>query len=109
IDTENARNAERSFDDSLRSQRSLRSTPSYLDNVPGTPLAGTVTEVEMADDDEMDDMTVVPLPSEEDEAERERIRRSNDRDQELEREGKPARHNQGYDEAADGTPAPDIE
>jgi hypothetical protein len=63
----------------------------------------------MAEDDEMDNMTVVPLPGEEDEAERERIRRSNDRDQELEREGKPARHNQGYDEAADGIPAPDIE
>jgi len=72
----------------------------------GTALAGVVAEVEMA---ENDDMTVVPLPSGEDEEERKRIRRSNDRDQELEREGRPARHNQGYDEAADGVPEPDIE
>jgi hypothetical protein len=59
----------------------------------------------MADNDE----TVVPIPGEEDEAERERIRQSNDRDQQLEREGKPSRHNQGYDQAADGVPAPEIE
>ena len=65
----------------------------------------------MADsNDELDDLTVVPLPSSETEAEHERIRASNDRDQKLEREGKPSRHNRGYDEAADGisTP-PDIE
>jgi hypothetical protein len=62
-----------------------------------------------ADDDNTDDMTVIPFPGGEDDAERKRIRQSNDRDQELEREGKPARHNQGYDEAADGIPAPDIE
>ena len=62
----------------------------------------------MAEDD-VDDMTPVPMPGEEDEAERKRIRRSNDRDQDLERQGKPARHNQGYDKAADGTPEPEIE
>jgi hypothetical protein len=56
-----------------------------------------------------DDMTVVPLPSTETDAERERIRKSNDRDQELERKGERSRHNAGYDEAADGTPAPEIE
>ena len=56
-----------------------------------------------------DDMTTVPLPSSETQSEHDRIRRSNDRDQRLEREGKPARHNRGYDEAADGKPEPDIE
>jgi hypothetical protein len=57
-----------------------------------------------------DDLTVVPIPSSETESEHERIRKSNDRDQELERKGKPSRHNRGYDEAADGiVPAPEIE
>jgi hypothetical protein len=60
-------------------------------------------------DDELDDMTVVPLPSSESESEHERIRASNDRDQKLEREGKTSRHNRGYDEAADGKPAEKIE
>jgi hypothetical protein len=56
-----------------------------------------------------DDMTVVPIPGEDNDAERRRIRKSNDRDQELEREHKPSRHNQGYDEAADGKPAPALD
>lgn len=57
-----------------------------------------------------DDITVVPIPSSETPAEHERIRKSNDRDQRLEREGKVSRHNQGYDEAADGpVPPPEIE
>lgn len=60
-------------------------------------------------DDELDDMTVVPIPSSETEEEHARIRSSNDRDQKLEREGKVSRHNRGYDEAADGQPAPAIE
>ena len=56
-----------------------------------------------------DDLTVVPIPGE-DEDEAERIRKSNDRDQEMERHGERSRHNQGYDEAADGkAPAPEIE
>ena len=65
----------------------------------------------MADsNDELDDLTVVPLPSSETEEERERIRASNERDQKLEREGKPSRHNRGYDEVADGkTSTPEIE
>ena len=46
-------------------------------------------------------MTVVPFPSGETEAEHDRIRASNDRDQKLEREGKVAPHNRGYDEVAD--------
>ena len=54
----------------------------------------------MANDDK--DVTVVPIPASETEAEHERIRKSNDHDQRLEREGKVARHNRGYDEAADG-------
>ena len=59
---------------------------------------------------EDDDMTVVPIPGEDDEEERQRIRKSNDRDQEMEREGKPSRHNRGYDEAADGVaPPPKID
>ena len=47
---------------------------------------------------------VVPIPGEDDEAERRRIRHSNDRDQRAEQRGERAPHNQGYDEAADGTP-----
>jgi hypothetical protein len=61
----------------------------------------------MADED--DDLTVVPLPTGETEEEHQRIRSSNDRDQQLEREGRPSRHNRGYDEAADGIPTPEIE
>ena len=60
----------------------------------------------MAEQDE--DLTPVPLPSSETQTEHDRIRRSNDRDQELEREGKIAPHNRGYDEAADGPTAPPI-
>jgi len=60
-------------------------------------------------DDELDEMTVVPLPASETEEEHKRIRSSNDRDQQLEREGKVSRHNRGYDEAADGVPTPEIE
>jgi len=57
-----------------------------------------------------DDVTVVPIPSSETPAEHERIRQSNDRDQKLERQGKVSRHNQGYDEAADGVaPPPEID
>jgi hypothetical protein len=59
--------------------------------------------------DELDDLTVVPLPSGETEEEHKRIRSSNDRDQQREREGKPSRHNQGYDEAADGKGMPKVE
>ena len=61
----------------------------------------------MADNE--DDMVVVPIPSSETDEERDRIRESNDRDQQQERQGKLAPHNQGYDEAADGVPAPSIE
>ena len=61
-------------------------------------------------DDELEDMTVVPLPTGETEAEHDRIRASNDRDQKLEREGKLSRQNAGYDEAADGPlPTPKVE
>ena len=59
--------------------------------------------------DELDEMTTVPIPSSETEAEKERIRSSNDRDQQHEREGKSSRHNKGYDEAADGAPHPEVE
>jgi hypothetical protein len=60
-------------------------------------------------DDELEDLTVVPLPSSESEAEHERIRSSNDRDQKLEHEGKQTRHNRGYDEVVKGAPTPEIE
>lgn len=61
-------------------------------------------------DNEDDNLTVVPIPGSETQAEHDRIRKSNDRDQALEREGKPSRHNRGYDEAADGlVPDPEIE
>jgi hypothetical protein len=59
--------------------------------------------------EENDDVTVVPMPGSESPAEHDRIRKSNDRDQELERDGKPSRHNRGYDEAADGPKTPEIE
>ncbi len=59
--------------------------------------------------DELDDLTVVPMPTGETEAEHQRIRSSNDRDQKLEREGKVAPHNRGYDQAADGPVTPTIE
>ena len=57
---------------------------------------------------ELDDLIVVPMPTGETDTEHNRIRSSNDRDQELEREGKVAPHNRGYDEAADGLPTPEI-
>jgi hypothetical protein len=66
-------------------------------------------ELTMADD-EREEFTVVPIPSSETEEEHKRIRESNDVDQKLEREGKEARHNRGYDEAADGRhPEPKLE
>lgn len=55
-----------------------------------------------------DDVMVVPIPGEENEAERKRIRKSNDQDQAKERRGERPRHNQGYDEAADGPSPPEI-
>lgn len=54
--------------------------------------------------DDKDEMTVVPLVTDETKAEHDRIRNSNDRDQKLEREGKVAPHNRGYDEVADIKP-----
>ena len=60
-------------------------------------------------DEDGEELTVVPIPGEDNEAERKRIRESNDRDQELERRGERSRHNQGYDEAADGVPRPKID
>ncbi len=59
--------------------------------------------------DELENLTVVPLPTGETEAEHQRIRSSNDRDQKLEREGKDVPHKRGYDEAADGVVTPEIE
>lgn len=59
--------------------------------------------------DRNSDLTVVPLPSSETEAEHRRVRSSNDRDQKLEREGKRSRHNEGYDEAADGKAPSKVE
>jgi hypothetical protein len=74
----------------------------------GIVVAKRAVEISMADK-ELDDLTVVPMPTGETEAEHRRIRSSNDRDQKLEREGKIAPHNRGYDQAADGTPTPTIE
>jgi len=56
-----------------------------------------------------EDVTVVPIPASESQEEHDRVRKSNDRDQQLERDGKPSRHNRGYDEAADGPRSPQIE
>jgi hypothetical protein len=55
----------------------------------------------MADDRNVE-MTVVPMPAGETEAAHRRVRSSNDRDQKAEREGRKNRHNNGYDDAADG-------
>jgi len=60
-------------------------------------------------DDQLDDMTVVPIPSSESDAEHVRIKKSNDRDQELEREGRVSRHNRGYDETVKGVPQAKID
>jgi len=57
-------------------------------------------------DREDEDLIVVPLPTSDTQAEHDRIRQSNDRDQQLEREGRVAPHNLGYDEAADGSAHP---
>jgi hypothetical protein len=60
--------------------------------------------------EDQEDLTPVQMPTSESEAEHRRIRSSNDRDQKDEREGKKNRHNDGYDEAADGEiPEPTIE
>ena len=48
----------------------------------------------------------VPIPATDTEAEHDRVRDSNDRDQQLERDGGTSRHNEGYDEAADGRERP---
>ena len=61
-------------------------------------------------DDQDNDMTVVPISASETEAEHRRIRSSNDHDQQDDREGRKNRHNDGYDEAADGKiPRPQID
>ena len=57
---------------------------------------------------EQNESNVVPLPTD-NETERRKIRHSNDRDQANERRGERSRHNEGYDEAADGTPPPEID
>lgn len=60
-------------------------------------------------DEQLDDMTVVPIPASESDAEHMRIKKSNDRDQALEREGRVSQHNRGYDEAVKGVPRPTID
>ena len=50
----------------------------------------------------------VPIPSTDSDAEHDEVRHSNDRDQELERSGERSRHNEGYDEAADGARTPEV-
>ena len=60
-------------------------------------------------EDEDAELTVVPIPSSETEEQRQRIRESNDRDQQLERDGKEAPHNRGYDDAADGVSPPEAD
>jgi len=72
----------------------------------GTAIAITRTEAEVAEPRD----TPIRIPATDSEAEHDRVRRSNDRDQQREREGKTSRHNEGYDEAADGqVRAPHIE
>jgi hypothetical protein len=75
-----------------------------LNNSGGIEIASRSCGGESMADDELEGVTIVPLPTGETEEEHERIRSSNDLDQRLEREGIVSRHNRGYDEAADGTP-----
>jgi hypothetical protein len=68
-------------------------------------MAGSEVDNEVGDfmTDEQDaELRVIPIPSSESEVEHRRVRSSNDRDQKAEREGQQNRHNEGYDEAADG-------
>ena len=58
----------------------------------------------MDKDESAPEITVVPVPAVDSESEHQRVRSSNDRDQRLERDGKVAPHNQGYDEVADSVP-----
>lgn len=58
--------------------------------------------------DKNQDVTIVPMPATDTEAEHKRVRESNDRDQAKEKRGERSKHNQGYDEAADGKPTPGI-
>ena len=62
-------------------------------------------------DSELDDETTLPLPppGDDNQAEHDRIRASNDVDQRMEREGIVSQHNRGYDEAAKGIAAPEME
>ena len=61
------------------------------------------------EDGSADEIAVVPLPAVDSAHEHKRVRSSNDRDQQLERDGRVAPHNQGYDEVADLVPAPGAE
>jgi hypothetical protein len=78
------------------------SSPGYTANWRQMKTLSTEAPVAHKEDD---DLVVVPLPGEESKAEHDRIRKSNDLDQKLEREGRKSRHNQGYDEVADGKTA----
>jgi hypothetical protein len=84
---------------------SFTSSVRHCNRTTASALLTMRTENHMTD--QTDDMTVVPLPGD-DRRERERIRTSNDRDQRLEQEGKPAAHNRGYVEAADGPSARSV-
>lgn len=58
-------------------------------------------------DDE--NIKIVPIPGSDTQSDHDRVRKSNDRDQQAERDGEASRHNEGYDEAADGVrPDADI-
>lgn len=59
-------------------------------------------------DDKTQDVTVVPIPATDTAADHKRVRQSNDRDQAKEKRGERSKHNQGYDEAADGKPTVGI-
>jgi len=58
------------------------------------------------EDGSAEEIVVVPLPAVDSAHEHQRVRSSNDRDQRLERDGRVAPHNQGYDEVADLVPEP---
>jgi len=74
-----------------------------LNNSGGIEIASTSRGGESMADEQLEDATIVPLPTGETEEEHEAVRSSNDLDQRLEREGIVSRHNRGYDEAAKGT------
>jgi hypothetical protein len=74
--------------------------PTGIGIAAATAGGGPMAEQPYAPDETLENTR--PRTHEDSEVEHDRIRTSNDRDQELEREGRPSKHNQGYDDAVRG-------